>query len=397
MGDLEGFQSRLEQAKTRLKEARSERAVIFHHDEADGLTSAALAKLALENVGLGTDLICLDKLYPEVVADVGARPGLVVVYSDLGSGHVDLLTNCNKAGNLVIVLDHHDTSESEDPLVLNLNPELDGLSGEKEASSATVAYMFAKTVDTALSRYAHLGVIGSEEVPGEVQGLNARVAEDALENGLVERTAKGDFRITMGDLRMSRSRASTILNVLGSVGYYRRGPKIGVDVCINGMDPRSLKLAESLEEERKEANRKMLSAIRERGLSQLKMVQWFHAHDNYAGMSGKVVGSFCSYLRYQRGVNPIKYLVGMMNVSPEIPGWEKLPGPLVKVSGRAPQPLVGMIEKGTRPALSQILPDACASVGGFGDGHSVAASGVFPVGKEREFLKELDKLASGEQ
>ncbi len=396
MGDIASFQSRLELAKNRLKQSRIESAVIFHHDEADGLTSAALAKLALQSLGLGTELICLDKLYPEVVADVGARLGLVIVYSDLGSGHVDLLTKCNKAGNLVIVLDHHDTSESPDPLVLNLNPELDGFSGEKEASSATVAYMFAKTVDAALSGYAHLGVIGSEEVPGEVQGLNAKVAGDAVESGLVERTAKGDFRITMGDLRMSRSRASTILNVLGSVGYYRRGPKIGVDVCIKGMDPRSLKLAESLEEERKEANRKMLSIIREGGLSQLKMVQWFHAHDNYAGMSGKVVGSFCSYLRYQRGVNPVKYLVGMMNVPPEIPGWGRLPAPLVKISARTPQLLMEMIEKGTRPALSRILPDASASVGGFGDGHSVAASGVFPVGREREFLEEFDKLASGE-
>ena len=125
----------------------------------------------------------------------------------------------------------------------------------------------------------------------------------------------------------------------------------------------------------------------------MKMAQWFHAHDNYAGMSGKVVGSFCSYLRYQRGVNPVRYLLGMMNVPPEIPGWGSLPAPLVKVSGRAPQPLTTMIEKGTRQPLSRILPEACARLGGFGDGHSVAASGVFPVGREDEFLKEFDRLA----
>lgn len=397
MGDLSGFQSRLKQARNRLEEYRGKPALVFHHDEADGLTSASLARLALEKAGLSTELVCLDKLYPEVVADVGARPGLVVVYVDLGSGHVDLLSRQNKAQNLVIVLDHHDTRESSDPLVLNVNPELDGFSGEKEASSATVAYMFAKTVDPVLSRYAHLGLIGSEEVPGEVQGLNAIVAKDAVESGIVERTAKGDFRITAGEISVTRSRASSALNVLGSVGYYRGGPKIGVDACINGFDGKSLKFAGLLEEERKEANRKMLASIRERGLSQLKMVQWFHAHDNYAGMSGKVVGSFCSYLRYQRGVNPVKYLIGMMNVSPEIPGWGSLPAPLVKVSGRAPQPLAAMIEKGTRQPLSGILPEACARLGGFGDGHSVAASGVFPVGGEDSFLQEIDRLASGQQ
>ena len=139
MGDLSGFQSRLNQAKNRLEEHDGKRALVFHHDEADGLTSAALAKLALESVGLATELVCLDKMYPEVVADAGARPGLVVVYVDLGSGHVGLLSSLNKARNLVIVLDHHDTRDLPDPFVLNLNPELDGFSGEKEASSATVA------------------------------------------------------------------------------------------------------------------------------------------------------------------------------------------------------------------------------------------------------------------
>jgi len=51
-------------------------------------------------------------------------------------------------------------------------------------------------------------------------------------------------------------------------------------------------------------------------------------------------------------------------------------------------------EKGTMPPLSKILPEACSRVGGFGDGHAVAASGVFPVGKERESLEEIDSMAS---
>jgi RecJ-like exonuclease len=137
----------------------------------------------------------------------------------------------------------------------------------------------------------------------------------------------------------------------------------------------------------------MLSMIRKDGVSQKKNVQWFHAHDSYKGMGGKVVGSFCSYLRYQRGVNPVRYLIGMMNVPPEIPGWGKLSSSMVKVSGRAPQILTSLIEKRTKPPLSKILPESCSKVGGFGDGHSVAASGVFPIGKEEMFLDEIDRLA----
>jgi RecJ-like exonuclease len=183
-----------------------------------------------------------------------------------------------------------------------------------------------------------------------------------------------------------------MLNVLGSVGYYHGGPQTGVTACINGFEKQTLETAKTLEEERKKANQLMMSTIQNGGLSQMKNAQWFHAKDNYKGMSGKVVGSFCSYLSYQRFVNPVKYLIGMMNVPPEVPGWGKLPSPLVKVSGRAPQTLSRMIETGKRPPLSRILPDSCAKLGGFGDGHTVAASGVFPIGREEDFLETLDAL-----
>jgi hypothetical protein len=184
-----------------------------------------------------------------------------------------------------------------------------------------------------------------------------------------------------------------MLNVLGSVGYYRGGPQLGVSACIKGFDKQILETAKGLEEERKHANQRMMEKIRNGGLTQMKNVQWFHAKENYKGMSGKVVGSFSSYLSYQRFVNPVKYLIGMMNVPPEVPGWGRLPSPLVKVSGRVPKPLTKMVENGKRPPLSTILPDSCEKVGGFGDGHTVAASGVFPIGREEAFLETLDALA----
>ncbi len=184
------------------------------------------------------------------------------------------------------------------------------------------------------------------------------------------------------------------MNVLGSVGYYRGGPQLGLSACIKGFEKQILETAKGLEEERKNANQRMMEKIRKEGLSQMKNVQWFHARENYKGMSGKVVGSFCSYLSYQRLVNPVKYLIGMMNVPQEVPGWGRLPSPLVKVSGRVPQPLSKMIEAGKRPPLSRILPDACEKVGGFGDGHTVAASGVFPIGHEETFLEALNALVT---
>ena len=394
MERLQSFQNRLGSAVSAVRESAIREAVVLHHDEADGLTSAALTKLALSCLGLNTRLICLDKLYPEVVKDIESGPPRVIAYVDLGSGHIDWLIAENSPKGLILVLDHHDTISTQDPLLYNLNPELYGLSGEKDASSATVAYMFCKTVDPELSNYAHLATIGSLEIPGETQGLNLIALNDAKERGLVGDSGKGDLRIEAKGMNLTRTRASSLLNVLGSVGYYRNGPEMGIEACTTGFTNQTMAMAKEFEEERKQANRKMLATIRKDGLSQKKNIQWFHAHDNYKGMGGKVVGSFCSYLRYQRSINPVKYLIGMMNVPADIPGWGKLSSSMVKVSGRAPQILTSLIDKGKKPSLSKILPESCSKVGGFGDGHSVAASGVFPVGKEELFLNEIDRLAA---
>src|SRR4029077_8018839 len=393
MEGLQAFQNKLQGAATAVRESGIREAVVLHHDEADGLTSAALTKVALSRLRLETRLIWLDKLYPDVVYEIESSRR-IIAYVDLGSGHIDWLVKANEAASLILVLDHHDTSSIQDPMLHNLNPELFGFSGEKDASSATVAYMFCKAVEPQLSSYAHLATIGSLELPGETQGLNLFAVNDAKDQGLVRDSGKGDLRIEAKGMNLARTRASSLLNVLGSVGYYRNGPEMGIEACATGFSKQTMEMAKEFEEERKQANRKMLSTITKTGLSQKKNVQWFHAYDNYKDMGGKVVGSFCSYLRYQRVVNPVKYLIGMMNVPPDIPGWGKLPSSMVKVSGRAPQILTRLIEKGTKPPLSKILPDACSKVGGFGDGHSVAASGVFPIGKEEVFLEEIDRLAT---
>jgi single-stranded DNA-specific DHH superfamily exonuclease len=394
LAQLDPFLRRLAQAKETIVQSGFKDAVILHHDEADGLCSAALTKIAIEKLGLETRLICLDKLYPEVVKDVEGGSHHLVGFSDLGSGHVQLLESQNRSKSILVILDHHDTSESKDPLVHNLNPELNGFSGEKDASSSTVAYLFAKTVDPSLVTFAPLAIIGSTEIPGEAQGLNKIPIQDAVKTGAVKRTPRGGVKFDGAVPWLSPSRASSILNVLGSVGYYRGGPQLGLSACIKGFEKQILETAKGLEEERKNANQRMMEKIRKEGLSQMKNLQWFHARENYKGMSGKVVGSFCSYLSYQRLVNPVKYLIGMMNVPPEVPGWGRLPSPLVKVSGRASQPLAKMIEIGKRPPLSKILPDSCEKVGGFGDGHAVAASGVFPVGAEEAFLNAMDSLST---
>ena len=371
--------------------------LVIHHDEADGICSASIMKRALERVNFKVKALCLEKLFPEVIDRLHFEQGKIFVYTDIGAGHVNRIARANAGKNLTIILDHHDTEKSTDPTVHNLNPELYGISGEREASASTIAYLFAKTMDEANIESAHLALIGSAEIPGPVSGLNLEPLQDAITKKLAEarKTEKTeDIKILAIGKSVSYRRLSTLLSVLGSVGYYSNGPELAISACLKGFNPEIDKIAGNLEEKRKVANQRLLERLRREGLKQMTYTQWFHAEDTFKGMGTKVLGSFCSYLRFQSVVNPTKYLVGFTNMSRELPSFGQLDKDLVKVSSRAPDQLAKMIEIGRKPPLSKVLPEACAIYGGFGDGHSVAASGILPAGLEGEFMRTLEKIIS---
>jgi single-stranded-DNA-specific exonuclease len=320
--------------------------------------------------------------------------GRLIVYSDLGSPHADRIARINGGRNLVVIVDHHDPQATDDPHVVNVNPERFGYSGERDASASTVAYLLAEALSRDNRDLSCLGVVGSAEIPDGFHGLNLHCLERAVEMRLAEVVGgerEADVRILAFEGSPSYRRASTLLSVLGSVGYYRDGPSKAVSACLGGFPKAVQRLALEYEEERRRANRRVLGKIRREGLAQSRFAQWFHAEDMYAGMSGKVLGSFCSYLRYQRGVNPTKYLIGFMHIGRSIPGFGELARDYTKVSARAPDLLGRMIGAGKRPALSELVARVCASLGGFGDGHSVAASGILPRGSERDFIEEFDR------
>jgi single-stranded DNA-specific DHH superfamily exonuclease len=388
------FSTAMEETVKKLKTYKASEVIVIHHDEADGLCSGAICKRMFEREGYSVRNLCLDKLFPEVVQDLHARKGCLYVYADMGSAHAPLISSCNRSRNLTLILDHHDPKQSEDPMLHNLNPEFHGMSGESDASASSIAYFFSKTLNKANEELASLAVIGSAEIPGAIRGLNNYALDDALRNKQVEiRKTKTGEDVKILSVGKSYKRVSTMLSVLGSVGYYRDGPATGIRACLEGFSFEVERAVEKFEQERKQANQRMLDELRQNGLNQLKHIQWFHAGDNYRGMSGKVIGSFCSYLRFQRMVNPMKYLIGIMNIQRDIPGYGKLNNDYVKVSSRVPERLAQLIDAQKQPALSRILPDACSKFGGFGDGHSVAASGVILSGEEEEFIEELDRLA----
>ena len=388
---LEKFEKSAAQVVQQLKSANPKEAIIVHHDDADGLCSAAITKKALEREGISTRTFCLEKVYPEVIEDLHSKSGKTIFYVDIGSSHADLISQCNKGKNLTIILDHHDPKAAEDPKVFDLNLEHYGFKGETDFSGATCCYLFAKILNRENMDLSYLALVGSLEIPEGFVGINKTVLEEALKGGVVQQKGKS-FEITKFKTRINTLFSK--LQILGAVGYYEGGPETGIDACLEGLSKEVEEKTAVLEARRKEVNRRLLGRLYRERLKETEHIQWFDAGNMYAGMGTKVIGQFCSFLSYQaRLVKPYKYIMGFVNVPPEIPGWGKLKESFVKASVRVPKAMQPLINKGKMLGAVNLL--VAASEGfGVADGHQYAASVVVLENKKMLLVENAEKAAS---
>jgi single-stranded-DNA-specific exonuclease len=382
------FNKKANQAIAELKAAKLKEALVIHHDDADGLCSAAITKRALERESIKTKTFCLEKVYTEVIEDLHSKAGQTIFYVDIGSPHANLISEYNKGGNLTIILDHHDPKPSKDPKVLDLNLENFGFKGETDFSGATCCYLFAKALNDVNQDLSYLALVGSCEIPQGFRGINRMVLEEALKNGTVRQKGK-NFEITKFKTRINSLFSK--LQILGAVGYYEDGPEIGIKTCLEGLSKETKGRVNALEARRKEANRRLLGRLYRERLKETEHIQWFDAGNMYAGMGVKVIGQFCSFLSYKaRLIKPNKYILGFMNVSPEIPGWGKLKENFVKASVRVPKPMQPQIESGKLPRAVNLLDKASEGFG-IADGHQYAASAVVPTDKKQTLVENAEK------
>ncbi|MEM3054774.1 MAG: DHH family phosphoesterase [Candidatus Bathyarchaeia archaeon] len=387
---LQNFNLYAERAIGALREKKPEEALIVHHDDADGLCSAAIIKQALGREGLGSRAFCLEKVYTEVIADLHSKENQTIFYVDIGSSHADLISEYNKGRNLTIILDHHDPKASKDPKVLDLNLENFGFKGETDFSGATCCYLFARALNEANSDLDYLALVGSCEIPEGYKSINQIILEEAVKNGRVNRKGKS-FEITK--LKMNVDVLFSELQILGAVGYYEGGPDLGIEVCLKGLSKEAKEKIATLETRRKEANRRLLGRLYRERLKETEHIQWFDAGNMYAGMGTKVIGQFCSFLSYQtRLIKPNKYILGFVDVPPEIPKWGKLKESFVKASVRVPKQMQQLIDKGKLPGAVNLLDKASENFG-VADGHQYAASVIVPIDRKSELIENAEKVA----
>jgi single-stranded-DNA-specific exonuclease len=394
----------MEHAIREVKQWPEKRVQIFHHNDSDGLSSGAILTRAFERQGFKVKRFCLEKPYPAVLKKVYEQEGRILVFADFAGRIAPLLSELNKGRNLTLILDHHVAESSTDPRVLNLDPDLFGLKGDRDISASTTCYLFAKTLDPSNHDMAHIAAVGAVGdgffVDGKLVSLNREVTLEAVQQGLIEirKHKTGEtYLLTSSKGQIPCTEIGDYLDILGGVGYYQEGPDMGVRVCLEGVSPESDRMVEELKSIRTKVFNEEITRLQSGELKKAPHIQWFHVGKRFFPMGVKMIGAFCDAIKDTNLVDPQKYIAGFQIIPDEIPGFDAITFREVKISMRVSPYLEGEIRAGRVMGLNILLPEATNRLGGFSDAcHSLTAATTVAIGKEEKLIEEMEKIIQGE-
>ncbi len=394
---------KMKQAIQEIKQWPEKTVQVYHHNDADGLTSGAILTRTFERQGLKVQRFCLEKPYPAVLKKVYEQDGCIIVFADFAGRIAPMLSELNKGRNLTLILDHHVAEASTDPRVINLDPDLFGLKGDRDISASTTCYLFAVTMDPVNGDMAHIATIGAVGdgffVDGQLVSQNREVALEAAKLGLIEikkiKTGEQYFLNTPTG-QISCTEFGDYLDILGGVGYYQKGPDMAVKVCLEGISAGSDRMVEELKVIRTKIFSEETKRLRGGKIKKSAHIQWFHVEKRFFPMGVKMIGAFCDAIRETNLIDPGKYLAGFQIIPDEIPGFDPIRFNEVKISMRVSPFMEGEIRAGRAMGLNSLLPEATNRLGGFSDAcHSLTAATTVAIGKEEKLIQEMEKIITG--
>lgn len=190
VGLIEDILQEAEPAVEKLKNHDGKIRLVGQYD-ADGISATAIAHEMLSRMGKEFEYEILKQLYEEDVERLSKEEEGLILFVDIGSGKSEAVQEIlvEKAGKEVIVSDHHEPQIEGD--FVHLNPHFLGIDGGEAISAAGMTYLLAKAADEEnvdLTKYALVGATGDvQKQEGEFIGLNEQIAEEAVEEGFVER------------------------------------------------------------------------------------------------------------------------------------------------------------------------------------------------------------------
>lgn len=416
---------------------------VYSHYDADGVSSAAIIAKTLLRAGKEFRVTLFTTLNDQNMDIIRSTKTDCVILSDLGASYIDQLDGMDRD---VVVLDHH-TVISDAKRICYANPHLYGIDGMTSGCGATMSLLFSVAMDESnwdLVQIAFAGIAGDRQHINGLTGLNAYLLEQGSARGFVEEmpgslipagdlmtelflvtdpyirgvsgstegvsgiladagiphgksymdlsederrrlssliavklTQQGVLQSSMNEIarnryylkgmRMDAEQLSSILNSCGRSGVG------GIGIAAGMGDERSLaKGAEITKDSARDVVENMV-ILDGNGLTELEHIQWFDSSNS--GFTGMLCG-----IAMQSIGNPSKPTIGLNQSNDP-----------VNISSRG---MWVQLDKGVDLAVA--MREACASVGGAGGGHRIAAGGSVPADKVQEFLSNLDRII-GEQ
>ncbi|MFZ0966113.1 DHH family phosphoesterase [Candidatus Bathyarchaeota archaeon CG_4_8_14_3_um_filter_42_8] len=183
--------STVQAAKTILETVKEDGLIhVFSHLDADGVAAAGIIGKTLFRLDAKFRIRITQWIDEKIVGEITSEKPQLIIFTDFGSGYIDLL-NEKLADFKIVILDHHQIIGKESANVVHVNPHLHGIDGARDISGSGVAYFVAKAVDKDNIDLAPVAVVGAlgdmqdKYDQRELGGVNEKIVEDATNAGLL--------------------------------------------------------------------------------------------------------------------------------------------------------------------------------------------------------------------
>ena len=407
--------------------------VLAHYD-GDGVSSSIILLRVLERLGIKYHLSYIKNLDSEGFRSLYEEESDVLnIIVDAGSSQIPAIADHSN----FIVLDHHLYNKSENSGI-NINARDFGINGTRDACGATMAYIFALAADESnkdLFPFFMAGVMADKQDIGGLSGLNKAIYDEY-----------NSYK-THHTMNLEGTISDAITYSIDPFFYGLTGHPEEVKKFLesSGIDPEKNVIDINTDENKILGNRLALKMLENNvGSDAIKYLEGDVLYFDDIGFSSKELNSIIDgNARIEMQSLPVQYFLGDNSVgndmvanvkifktklidyiyraksdlkeekylryfyAPESEMAGPIAGAIALYTVKPDKPVIGfntgtedikISSRGSRYSvnrglnLSEVMKAACAAAGGSGGGHDIAAGGVIPKGREKQFLETANDV-----
>jgi len=398
---MEKFREAMKAAAASLTDAPCRGITLIHHNDTDGITAGAILRKSLMRAGFSVENIPIERVHPAFLPAIHTPGRRLILYADLGGQVADVISRHIPEGCRVIILDHHLPAAGSFSRLLQVNPERFGIDGDSECAAAAAACFFALALggeNEDLAALAVLGAVGDHQmVEGRFAGLNGFLLEMAVRQGALRPDGADEAAGWLFPRFQDRNlrEADRLITALAVNGYYLHGADLALEACLNGPDDRALAFSVEMAGIQQDRFGREMARIHEAGLARDGLIVWTDVEGRFDPLGLKAIGLFCEAIIRDGATGGDHYVVGFQHFPGENPYLGEFSGREAKVSFRVTPGLKRSIEKGERPDLMRLVPQAVHQVGGFAEAcHRFAAASTIPEDGKTDLVRLLADIAA---